>query len=150
MYVETNIEGTNIQAIVDTGADTVYMAKEVAESIGLPYEKERGYIKGVNAKRLPIVGMARGTNIRIGQWRGKVDITIAPIDDQRFYLGMDFLDMVKAFLVPYTNTMCIMENGQPCMVPIKRELSQDMMVSAIQLSKGVKRKEPTFLATLNA
>eukprot|EP00257_Ricinus_communis_P019332 XP_015578290.1 uncharacterized protein LOC107261709 [Ricinus communis] len=147
MYVETNIGGRSIQAMVDTGADMVYMAKEVADSIKLPYKKEKGFIKGVNAKRLPIIGVARGTNIRIGQWQGKVDITIAPIVDQRFYLGMDFLDMVKAFLVPYTNTMCIMENGQPCVVPIKRELSQDKMVSAIQLSKGVKRKEPTFLAT---
>ncbi|XP_048231260.1 uncharacterized protein LOC125370291 [Ricinus communis] len=148
MYVETNIGGRSIQAMVDTRADTVYMAKEVADSIKLPYKKEKGFIKGVNAKRLPIIGVARGTNIRIGQWQGKVDITIAPIDDQRFYLSMDFLDMVKAFLVPYANTMCIMENGQPCVVPIKRELSQDKMVSAIQLSKGVKRKEPTFLATL--
>ncbi|XP_048228420.1 uncharacterized protein LOC125369605 [Ricinus communis] len=66
MYVETNIGGKSIQAIVDTGADTVYMAKEVADSIGLPYKKEKGFIKGVNVNRLPIIGIARGTNIQIG------------------------------------------------------------------------------------
>ena len=43
--------------------------------------------------------------IQISQWKGKADITIAPLDDKKFYLGIDFFNMVKAFLMPYTNTM---------------------------------------------
>ena len=52
--------------MVDTGADTVYMAKELADQIHLLYKKKRGYVKGVNAKSLPIHGIARGTDIQIG------------------------------------------------------------------------------------
>jgi len=63
-------------------------------------------------------------------------------------LGIDFLDTVKEFLVPYTNTMCIMEIGQPCVVPVKREINERKMLSALKLSKGVKKNEPTLLATL--
>jgi len=56
--------------------------------------------------------------------------------------------MVKAFLVPYTNTMCIMETGQLCVIPMKREINECKMIPALQLSKGVKKNEPTFLVTL--
>ena len=51
-------------------------------------------------------------------------------------------------MVPYANTMCIMEKGQPCVVPVIREIDESKMLSALQLSKGLKKKEPTFIATL--
>lgn len=35
-----------------------------------------------NAKSLPIHGVARGTPIQIGQWKGKVNINVAPLDDK--------------------------------------------------------------------
>jgi len=54
--------------------------------------------------------------------------------------------MVKAFFGPYANTMCIMERWQPCVVPVKREIDEGKMLSALQFTKGI--KESTFLATL--
>ena len=51
--------------------------------------------------------------MRIGQWKGKVDSTVVPKDDYSLVLGMEFLDTVKAFLVPYTNTMSINQDGVP-------------------------------------
>ena len=146
--METIINGKQLQAMLDTVADTVYMAKELAKEVGLSYTKEKGFVKGVNARSLPIEGVARGALIQIGQWKGKADITVAPLDDKKFYLGIDFLDMVKAFLMPHTNTMCIMETGEPCVIPVKREANEKTMLSALQVSRGFKKKEPTFLATL--
>jgi len=63
MYVETIINGKPPQAMLDTGADTVYMAKELAEEVGLSYTKKKGYVKGVNARSLPIKGVAWGALI---------------------------------------------------------------------------------------
>ena len=100
MYVETIINGKPLQALLDTGADTVYMAMELTEEVALSYTKVGGYVKGVNAKSLLIKGVARGTSIQIGQWKSKVDITVAPLDNKKFYLGINFLDAVKAHLVP--------------------------------------------------
>jgi len=80
--------------------------------------------------------------------KGNVDSTVAPLDDKKFYLGIDFLDTMKAFLMPHTNSMCIMETGQPRVIPVKREVNKSKMLSALQVSKGFKKKEPTFLATL--
>ena len=53
-----------------------------------------------------------------------------------------------AFLVPYTNTMCIIETGQLRVVSMKREINKGKMLFALQFSKGIKNKEPTFLPTL--
>jgi len=92
MYVDTGSGGKKLQATVDMGVDKVYMAKELTDEISLPYKKEKGYVKGVNAESLPIHGVARGTNIQVGAWKGKVDITVAPLDDRKFYVGMDFLN----------------------------------------------------------
>ena len=43
------------------------------------------------------------------------------MDDFDVVLGLEFLDKMKAVLVPYTNTICILEEGKACTVPIKRE-----------------------------
>jgi len=50
MYMETIINGKLVQAMLDTGAKTVYMAKELANEVGLPYTKEKGYMKEVNVR----------------------------------------------------------------------------------------------------
>ena len=131
MYVETIINGKPLQAMLDTRAYTVYMAKELADEVGLSYTKEKGFVKGVNARSLPIECVAWGALIEIGQWQGKVDITVVLLDDKKFYLGIDFLDMVKTFLVSYTNTMCILEEGQPCIVLVKREIDEGKMFFAL-------------------
>jgi len=124
------------------------MAKELANEVGLSYTKEKGFAKGVNVRSLPIEGVTQGAFIQIGQWQGKANSIIAPLDDKKFYLGNDFLNMVKTFLVPYANTMCIMEKGQPCVVPVKREIGEGKikMLSTLQHTKGIKKKESTFLA----
>jgi len=70
------------------------------------------------------------------------------LDDKKFYLGINFLHMVKAFLIPYANTMCIMKKGKSCVVPVKKKIDEGKMLSALQFTKGIKKKEPTFLATL--
>ena len=41
-----------------------------------------------------------------------------------------------------------METEQPCNVPVKRSIDEGNTLSALQFSKGLKKKGPTFLATL--
>jgi len=67
----------------------------------------------------------------IGQWKGKIDITAAPLDEKKFYLSINFLDVVKAHLIPYTDTLSIMETGQPCNVPVKRGIDESNMLSTL-------------------
>jgi len=51
MYVETEVGGKKLQATVDTRADTVYVAKELADEIHLPYKKEGGLCQKESTRR---------------------------------------------------------------------------------------------------
>ena len=68
------------------------------------------YLKGLNAKSLPIYRVAQGAGIKIARQTGKVDITVASLDDWKFYLGIDFLNTAKVFSAPYANTLFIIDN----------------------------------------
>jgi len=112
MYAGTKVGTKKLQAMVSTGADIVYTAKELADEIILPYKKEKGYIKGVNAKSLLIDGVGNVVDIRIWPWKGEVNITIASLDDRKFYPRKDFLDRAMVFIIPYVITVFITGDGQ--------------------------------------
>ena len=46
--------------------------------------------------------------MNIGKWHGQENLTVVTMDEFDVVLGLEFLDKVKAALVPYTNTMCIL------------------------------------------
>ncbi|RVW34706.1 hypothetical protein CK203_107126 [Vitis vinifera] len=80
---------------------------------------------------------------------GRVDFTVALMDDFKMVLGMDFLQKVKVVPLPFLGSMAILEEEKSCMVPTITEGSpKTLMLSAMQVKKGLKRKEVTYLATL--
>ena len=147
MYVDTGVGGNKLQKTVDTGAEKVYMVEELANKISLPYNKEKGYVKGVNPKSLPMHGVARGTNIQVERRKGKVDITVAPLDDRKFYLGMDFVNKVKPIIVPHAGTLFIVNNGQPHAIPIRREFEKEKVLTALRFPES---KEVGHLSALKS
>ena len=57
--------------MLDTGTDTVYMAKELVDEIGLFYNKERCFVKRINARSLPstvlpVVSKFKSVNGKVG------------------------------------------------------------------------------------
>ena len=59
MYVEIIINENPLQAMLDTQANTVYKAKELANEVGLSYSNGKGFVKGINTRSLPIEGVAQ-------------------------------------------------------------------------------------------
>ena len=149
MYVEAKVCNFDTRALVDTGASHNFVEVKEAKRLGLQFEEEQGWIKAVNSDARPIYGVARDVRLQIGEWCGQVDFSVVPMDDYPIVLGMEFLDGVRAFPIPFAETMCIMGEGNACMVPLAREATlKAKTLSAMQLSKGLKKNEPTFLATL--
>lgn len=144
MYVEAKVKGKKLQTTMDTGADTMYTTKELTYEFCLPYKKERGMVKGVNAKSLPIHWVARGADIQSRLWSGHVDIIVAPLDNHKFYLRMDFLDRAKAFIAPYASTLFIMVDGQVHLIPIRQDAKKEKVLAAFGFPKD---KEPGYLAS---
>ncbi|RVW33018.1 RNA-directed DNA polymerase-like [Vitis vinifera] len=80
--------------------------------------------------------------MHIGSWEGRVDFTVAPMDDFKMVLGMDFLQKVKVVPLPFLRSMAILKEEKSCMVPTVTEGTlKTPMLSAMQVKKGLKREE---------
>ena len=152
MFVDIIVAGKKLSALVDTGASELFMSDEAAKKLDLHVEKASGMIKTVNSKERPIVGIAKGVKLELGSWHGKENIKVIPLDDFDFVIGLDFLDRINALLAPFADCICILDPDQKCLVPTNRETGvEGKMLSAIQFSKGVVRKETTtYLASLKS
>ena len=49
-----------------------------------------------------------------------MDLSVAAMDDYSVVLGMELFDQVRAFLVPCSNSMCIMYGLKACVEPTER------------------------------
>ena len=58
---------------------------------------------------------------------------------------MDFLDRVKAFIVPYASTLFITTDGQAHEIAIRRETKKERVLACLRLSKD---RERGYLAAL--
>lgn len=143
--METTIVGKIFKGLLDMGTSHFIVSSVVAKNLGLEVTKEEGDIKNVNSAPTPIVEMAHKVNVCMGEWSGPVDMTVVGMDDFEVVIGLEFLDQMKAVLVPYVNTMCFLE-GKACTVPIQWEKAlSKKILSAMQFSKGVRRHEPTYI-----
>ncbi|KAL9259365.1 RNA-directed DNA polymerase-like protein [Drosera capensis] len=124
VYVDALIGPYTTHALVDTGATHNFVSLEEVKRLGLRINNEKGMLKTVNAEAKPIHSVAHDVRLRIGEWKGTVDLSVVSMDDFPLVLGIEFLDKMKAFPIPFASAMCITEGD------------------------GVKNGEPTYLATV--
>ncbi|XP_039033835.1 uncharacterized protein LOC120169792 [Hibiscus syriacus] len=117
MFVDVNVAGQKLNALVDTGASELFMSEPVAKRLGLHVEKVNGSIKTVNAEEVLIAGVAKGIELTVGGWSGRETIKVIPLDDFDFVLGLSFLERINAFPVPFPDCLCILDQKQQCIVP---------------------------------
>ena len=60
-----------------------------------------------------------------------MDITVAPLDDWKFFLGMDFVNNAKAIIVPYASTFFIMGNGQAHAIAMRSEAEKGKILISL-------------------
>lgn len=136
-YVQAKVNGLPVRALVDSGATHNFVSADEARRLGLKTTKEGGTIKAMNSGVRPISGVARNVTAKIGEWVGTVDLSVIPMDDFKLVLGMEFMDKVKAFLMPFANSLCILNGGRTSMVPTERSAKvETKMFSVMQLEKG--------------
>ncbi|KAF2318953.1 hypothetical protein GH714_011949 [Hevea brasiliensis] len=138
-----------VQALVDTGATDNFLRLEEAQKLGIAFQRQTDWLKAVNSAPTPTHSVANNVAVKIGEWIGSINFSIVAMDDYACVLGMEFMDKVKAIPIPFANSLCIVEHGGASMVPLKRK-SGGSSLSALQLAKGVRKNEPTFLVALHA
>ena len=58
MFTDIMVAGTKVTALVDTGASDLFVAEGTAKRLGLKVSKGNGWIKTVNSKEVPTMGVA--------------------------------------------------------------------------------------------
>jgi hypothetical protein len=102
-----------------------------------------------------MVGIAYAVSLKVGEWLGKVNFLVVPLDDFDIILGNEFFVLAKAIPMPFLGGMLIMDESQPCFVKaVRKELpslhkgSKDGVLSTMQLKHGLRKGEITYLAAL--
>ena len=132
MYVEVKVNGMSTKAMIDTGATHNFVSEEEARRLKLQTSKEAGWLKAVTSATKPSQGVARGVTMKIGSWEGKVNFMVAPMDDFKIVIGMDFLRQVKAVPIPFLRSMAILEEEASCMIPtVTERKAKTPMLSAM-------------------
>ncbi|GJW79944.1 putative nucleotidyltransferase, ribonuclease H [Tanacetum coccineum] len=146
-YVEATINGVKVRALVDSGATHNFVADDEAKRLGINATKRSGTIKAVNSPAKAIHGVAKDIRAKIGEWEGTIDLSVVPMDDFKVVLGLEFLDKVRAFPMPFANSLCILDGGKTCMVSTEWDAkSGAKTLSAMQFKKGFNKSEPCYLA----
>ncbi|KAK3036651.1 hypothetical protein RJ639_030220 [Escallonia herrerae] len=69
------------------------------------------------------------------------------MDDFKLILGLEFLRDTKTTVMPCTNSLVMLGN-KPCVIPTISSRAGERSISALQLKRGLKRDETTYLAML--
>ena len=132
------INGNIARALVDTGAEVNVMTKTAATRLGLRYTASNTQIRTVNASPTPIVGVAHGVNITVGDWQGKTKFIVAPINMFDVILGQKFFQQCHAVIDPHLKILTIMEKGREYTVPmVKAQATEGQArLTAMKLERG--------------
>nr|GEZ76750.1 hypothetical protein [Tanacetum cinerariifolium] len=146
-YMEATINGVKVRAFVDFGATHNFVVDNEAKQLGINTMKGNRTIKAVNSEAKPINGVSKDVREKIGELKGTINLSVVSMDDFKVVLGLEFLDMVRAFPMPFANSLCILDGGKTCMVSMKRDAkSGAKTLLAMQFKKGFNKSEPCYLA----
>uniref|UniRef100_M1BW48 Uncharacterized protein n=1 Tax=Solanum tuberosum TaxID=4113 RepID=M1BW48_SOLTU len=145
-YVDISINGRPARAMVDSGAEANIMTKMAAARLGLSYNPSNTRLKTVHVSPTPVCGVAQGVSITLGKWQGNTNFTVAPLDIFDIILRQEFFQMCHMMIDPYLQRLMVME--QEGSYRLRRaKVKGHAQLSAIQIAKGLKKAEPTFIAT---
>ena len=152
MHVQVLLNGIRVKAMVDSGATHNFVATSEASRLDLKLVDDDSRIKVVNSKAQKIQGITKDVLLQVGEWKGKINLLCVPLDDFNLILGIDFFLKSKAALIPHLGGLMILEEKQPCFVPAVKGKAEKHgkaeMMSALQLKKGLRRGQETYLAAL--
>ncbi|CAO2813675.1 unnamed protein product [Amaranthus hypochondriacus] len=149
MFVDALVNGKASKALVDCSASHNFITEKDATKLGIKYTKETGRIKTVNTAPVPILGVAHKAPICLRQWSGTRNLTVAHMDDFSLVLGLEFIDTVRPFSFEEDGSIMIKKDQGAWSVPVTREQVDAKTISAIQVSRGIKKGQETFLTAFS-
>ncbi|KAL0364744.1 UNVERIFIED_CONTAM: Retrovirus-related Pol polyprotein from transposon.6 [Sesamum angustifolium] len=145
MYVRVQINGKAVMAMLDSGATHNFVADREIQKLGLTLAQHASRIKAVNSAK-PIQGAAC-VELKVGAWTGQCKLLAVPLDDFDVILGMDFMLLANAMVMPYLNGLFIANPGGTCFVQgtylqdsVRSTEKKDSLMSAMQVKAVTPRR----------
>ena len=135
--VDITVNWKPTRALVDTGAEVNVMTKTAEMRLGLRYTASNAQIRTINASPTPIIGVAHGVNITVGDWQGKTKFIVAPINMFDIILGQKFFQQCHAVIDRHLQRLTIMKKGREYTVPMVKaqETEGQARLTAIKLER---------------
>ncbi|KAK2991421.1 hypothetical protein RJ640_019067 [Escallonia rubra] len=118
LYVEAKMNGKPAQVMVDTRATHNFVTMEEAKRLGLKVVGGGGWLKSVNTNAKTLQGAARQVEMCLGSWRGLVDFSVAPMDDFKVVIGLDFMRLLDVAQFSYNLMRSEATNQSPFEIAI--------------------------------
>lgn len=94
------------------------MASDVAKQLGLKLKTNLSRIKPVDTEARPVDGIVEGVSIRLGEWQGKGNLLVMPLDTYQLILGQDLMVEANAMIVPHLLGMYVGNSNPPCFIKL--------------------------------
>ncbi|KAF2310208.1 hypothetical protein GH714_007215 [Hevea brasiliensis] len=102
-------------------------------------------MKAVDQLAKPLLGVAHNVPVQLGNWAGIVDLSVVPLKDFQLVIGLDFMERVLPFPLTEDGCMTFRSAGHDYTVAVERQPVLGGVLLAMQVAKGVKKGEKTFL-----
>lgn len=76
-------------------------------TLGLIVNKCPSQIKAVNSKTQSVLGRASGVPLEVGEWKGKMDFLLVPLNDLDIILDNEFFVQAKAGPIPFLRGLLV-------------------------------------------
>ncbi|XP_070002719.1 uncharacterized protein [Nicotiana sylvestris] len=138
--------------MVDIGATHNFMTEAAAKRLELKLAPTNSHVKTMNAKVQNARGVANGVGVKLGTWKETTNFTVTSIDIFDIILGQEFFRHCHILIDPYLQCLLVMEREGAFMVPTVTMPHEQIQaqLSAMQVVKGIKKGEPTFVATISS
>ena len=109
MYVVVQVNGTRVNALVDTGATHTCVASSVAATLGLTIEAYDNVVTSLNDRDHWVEGIIRFYPLEMRELVGCCDLIVMHLRDFEMIIEMDILTQEEVSIMPYLRTLAFME-----------------------------------------
>ncbi|KAL0303558.1 UNVERIFIED_CONTAM: Serine/threonine-protein kinase D6PKL1 [Sesamum radiatum] len=147
------VNGKELMTMLDTGATHNFVAGREIQKLGLTLAQHSSRIKAVNFEAKPIYSVTC-VDLKVSSWTGKCNLMVVSLDDFDVILGMDFMLLVHAMVMPYLSGLvfadasCTFVQGTYLQDSIRSVEKKDTLILALQVKNGARHGEQTYLAAL--
>ncbi|KAL5796751.1 hypothetical protein ACOSQ2_001571 [Xanthoceras sorbifolium] len=123
MQVQVQVNGKYVRVLLDTGADSNYLAQHMVDRLGLTLSKCSKRVKAVNLGAVAVLGETK-IGVGLGTWHGQCMMNVIPLVDFEMVLGIEFFVKAKVSVVPYLRGILIGDGDHPCFIKAMEMLSK--------------------------